>query len=402
MLIERIMQEMANIKQAGLAREIKDLQYLDAVTAQDRKGKQYLVFSSNNYLGLTFAPEVRQAAATAALKQGTGSTGSRLTTGGVCAATILEKELAQFKHAEAALIFNTGYMTNLGVLFALAKSTDVIFSDELNHASIIDGCRISKARVIIYKHGDSKDLEQKLQQWEQEEQEKNTAVAACRFIVSDGVFSMDGDIAPLPDLVKLKQQYAATLIIDDAHSVGVLGHDGSGTAAYYHLEGQVDLQVGTLSKSLAAEGGYVAGKKMIIDYLRNKSRPFIFSTFLSPADMEAALAALRILKTEAPAYLRRLRENTDYVRSALTAAGLPVVPGMTPIIPVITGSASLAVKLEQRLYQEGILLSAIRPPTVAPGSSRLRITITAAHTRTQLQRLIVLLSKAWQDLVQHE
>ena len=141
---------------------------------------------------------------------------------------------------------------------------------------------------------------------------------------------------------------------------------------------------------------------MIIDYLRNKSRPFIFSTFLSPADMEAALAALRILKTEAPAYLRRLRENTDYVRSALTAAGLPVVPGMTPIIPVITGSASLAVKLEQRLYQEGILLSAIRPPTVAPGSSRLRITITAEHTRTQLQRLIVLLSKAWQDLVQHE
>ena len=300
------------------------------------------------------------------------------------------------------MIFNTGYMTNLGVLFALAKSTDVIFSDELNHASIIDGCRISKARVIIYKHGDSKDLEQKLQQWEQEEQEKNTAVAACRFIVSDGVFSMDGDIAPLPDLVKLKQQYAATLIIDDAHSVGVLGNDGSGTAAYYHLEGQVDLQVGTLSKSLAAEGGYVAGKKMIIDYLRNKSRPFIFSTFLSPADMEAALAALRILKTEAPAYLRRLRENTDYVRSALTAAGLPVVTGMTPIIPVITGSASLAVKLEQRLYQEGILLSAIRPPTVAPGSSRLRITITAAHTRTQLQRLIVLLSKAWQDLVQPE
>ncbi|MCH4158392.1 MAG: 8-amino-7-oxononanoate synthase [Acidaminococcaceae bacterium] len=395
MLIERLTQELQDIRQRGLAREIKDLHYLDAVTARDQSGKKYLVFASNNYLGLTFASEVRQAAAAAALQQGTGSTGSRLTTGGVGAATILEKELAQFKHAEAALIFNTGYMTNLGVLFALAKPTDVIFSDELNHASIIDGCRISKARIVIYKHGDSRDLEQKLQQWEQAAQTKHNAVPVCRFIVSDGVFSMDGDIAPLPELVRLKQQYQATLVLDDAHAVGVLGNDGSGTAAHYHLEGQVDVQVGTLSKSLAAEGGYVAGKKIIIDYLRNKSRPFIFSTFLSPADMAAALAALRLLRKDAPAYLQRLRENTEYVRRALTAAGLPVVPGTTPIVPVIVGAADLAVKLEQRLRQEGILLSAIRPPTVAPGSSRLRITVTAAHTQTQLQQLVAALGRAW-------
>jgi 8-amino-7-oxononanoate synthase len=395
-LMERLQQELAMIKAANLQREIHDLQYLDAVRAQDRNGKHYLVFSSNNYLGLTFAPEVRQAAAAAALNQGTSSTGSRLTTGGIFAASVLEQELAQFKHAEAALIFNTGYMTNLGVLFTLVKDGDVIFSDALNHASIIDGCRISKARTIIYKHNDMGDLEQKLQQWEQQQQSKTEECKSCCFIVTDGVFSMDGDIAPLPDLVRFKQRYGAVLLVDDAHAVGVLGRDGSGTAAHYHLEGQVDLQIGTLSKSLASEGGYVAGAQVIIDYLRNKARPFIFSTFLSPADIAAALAALKLLRTEAPLYLQRLRENTLYLRQALAAAGLPVVPGMTPIVPVIVGAADQTVELEQYLKREGILISAIRPPTVPQGSSRLRITVTAAHTPAQLQQLVAVLGKAWQ------
>lgn len=396
MLMERLQQELAVIKAANLQREIHDLQYLDAVRAQDRNGKHYLVFSSNNYLGLTFAPEVCQAAAAAALNQGTSSTGSRLTTGGIFAASVLEQELAQFKHAEAALIFNTGYMTNLGVLFTLVKAGDVIFSDALNHASIIDGCRISKARTVIYKHNDMDDLEQKLQQWEQQQQSKHEESKSCCFIVTDGVFSMDGDIAPLPDLIRLKQRYGAVLLVDDAHAVGVLGRDGSGTAAHYHLEGQVDLQIGTLSKSLASEGGYVAGAQVIIDYLRNKARPFIFSTFLSPADIAAALAALKLLRTEAPLYLQRLRENTLYLRQALAAAGLPVVPGMTPIVPVIVGAADQSVELEQYLKREGILISAIRPPTVPQGSSRLRITVTAAHTPAQLQQLVAVLGKAWQ------
>ncbi len=396
MLIERLTQELAAIKTADLQRNIQSLQYLDAVRAKDGEGKHYLVFSSNNYLGLTFAPEVRQAASKAALEQGTSSTGSRLTTGGIFAASVLEQELANFKHAEAALIFNTGYMTNLGVLFTLVRPSDVIFSDELNHASIIDGCRISKARVIVYKHNDVGDLEQKLEQWEQQEKYEPDGLKPCRFIITDGVFSMDGDIAPLPELVRLKQKYGAVLLVDDAHAVGVLGNDGSGTAAHYHLEGQVDLQIGTLSKSLAAEGGYVAGSQVIIDYLRNKARPFIFSTFLSPADIEAALAALKLFRAEAPAYLQRLRDNTIYLRQGLTAAGLPVVPGTTPIIPVIVGAADLTVKLEKYLRQDGILISAIRPPTVAQGSSRLRITVTAAHTREQLQMLMDVLGRAWQ------
>lgn len=399
MLNERITAELTKLQAAGLERRVTDLQYIDACTAVDRKGTKFLVFSSNNYLGLTFKDEVRQAAASAALQLGTGSTGSRLTTGGFFTATDLEKELAVFKHAEAAMLFNTGYMTNLGVLFTLAKETDVIFSDELNHASIIDGCRISKARIVVYKHCDVHDLEQKLHQFINEEKEKGTGENAARFIVTDGVFSMDGDIAPLPELVRIKKQYGAVLIVDDAHSVGVLGADGSGTAAYYHLGGEVDLQVGTLSKSLASEGGYAAGSKLFIKYLRNKARPFIFSTFLSPADIAAALVSLHFLQTQAETLLQRLRENTSFLRHALLQAGLPVLPGDTPIIPVIVGDANLAVQLDSYLRQAGFLVSAIRPPTVAAGSSRLRITVTAAHTREQLEQLVRTLRQAWRQVV---
>lgn len=399
MLNNRLEAELAKLQADGLERRITDLQYMDACTAVDRKGTKFLVFSSNNYLGLTFKDEVRQAAATAALRFGTSSTGSRLTTGGFFTATDLEKELAVFKHAETAMLFNTGYMTNLGVLYALAKETDVIFSDELNHASIIDGCRISRARIVVYKHCDVYDLEEKLHQFITEEKEKGTEGKAVRFIVTDGVFSMDGDIAPLPELVRIKKQYGAVLIVDDAHSVGVLGENGSGTAAYYHLEGQVDLQVGTLSKSLASEGGYVAGSKLFINYLRNKARPFIFSTFLSPADIAAALMSLHLLQTQKDVLLKRLRENTVFLRQELLRAGLPVLPGETPIIPVIVGDANLSVQLDSYLRAAGFLVSAIRPPTVAAGSSRLRITVTAAHTREQLEQLVNTLLQAWRQVV---
>jgi 8-amino-7-oxononanoate synthase len=399
-LTKRLLVELQAIKAKELDRHITDLQYESAVVAADRTGKKYVVFSSNNYLGLTFNESVRQAASQAALNLGTGSTGSRLTTGGFFTATDLEKELALFKHAEAALIFNTGYMTNLGVLFALASKDDVIFSDELNHASIIDGCRISKGKIIIYKHNDMQDLEQKLQQFAKTH--KGQEDLSTKFIVTDGVFSMDGDIANLPDLVRLKKQYGAVLMVDDAHSVGVLGADGSGTAAHYNMQGQVDIQVGTLSKALASEGGYVAASQIIIDYLRNKSRPFIFSTFLSPADIAAALAALNVLQTEGHKYLEALRDNTKFLRDALTQAGLPVIPGTTPIVPVVVHKADLAVQIDRYLRAAGFLVSAIRPPTVPANSSRLRITVTAAHTREQLQSLTDTLSKFWQQISNYE
>ncbi len=312
-----------------------------------------------------------------------------MTTGGVFGASVLEQELAAFKHAEAALLFNTGYMTNVGVLYGLAKPGDIIFSDALNHASIIDGCRISKAKIIVYQHNDMQDLEEKLKEHPAPHED------CVRFIVTDGVFSMDGDICNLPELVRLKEAHHCLLLVDDAHAVGVIGAAGAGTASHYHLEGCVDLQVGTLSKSLASVGGYVAADEAIITYLQNKSRPFIFSTFLSPGDIAAAQTALAILRQEGSAYLQRLRSNTAYVRESLNAAGLPVIPGETPIIPLVVGDAAKAKAIDFALRERGILISAIRPPTVAPGASRLRLTVTAAHTREQLDTMLHGMLQVW-------
>ena len=384
---EELKAELDLIEKRGLTRKIKNLRFLDAVRAVDEAGKEYLVFSSNNYLGLTHAPAVIEAAKEAN-NYGTGSGGARLTTGGHFEAGILEKKLADFKHTEKALIFNTGYMTNLGVLYGLVKHKDVVFSDELNHASIIDGAKISKATVKVYKHADVADLERLL---------KEDATEGNRFIITDGVFSMDGDIAPLPALVKLAEKYEATLIVDDAPAVGVIGDDGSGTAAHFGLQGKVDLQVGTMSKALAAEGGYVAGKKIFIDYLINKSRPFIFSTALAPAPAAAAAAALDLLIKNKEIYLQRLWSNTVRMRQLLENACIPLVEGETPIIPIMVGEASLASEIAGALAEKGVLISAIRPPTVAQGQSRLRLTVTAAHTEEQLAHAADLIIKVWQD-----
>ena len=263
----------------------------------------------------------------------------------------------------------------------------MIFSDGLNHASIIDGCRISRCRTEVFRHSDMADLERKLQ----------ACKAEVKMIVTDGVFSMDGDLARLPELVRLKEKYKALLIVDDAHAVGVLGDDGAGTASHYRLEGNVDLQVGTLSKSLASEGGYVAGSRVLIEYLRNKSRPFIFSTFLSPADTAAAAMALRILRTEGKRLLGRLRENTALMCRLLQEGGIPVADTTeTPIIPVMVGDAAKATAIDYALRERGILLSAIRPPTVAPGTSRLRLTVTAAHTEEQIRYTAAAMQQVWQ------
>ena len=384
---EELKAELDLIEKRGLTRKIKNLRFLDPVRAVAEDGKEYVVFSSNNYLGLTHAPEVIEAAKEAN-NYGTGSGGARLTTGGHFEAGILEKKLADFKHTEKALIFNTGYMTNLGVLYGLVKHKDVVFSDELNHASIIDGAKISKAMVKVYKHADMADLERLLQE---------DAAEGNRFIVTDGVFSMDGDIAPLPALVKLAEKYEATLIVDDAHAVGVIGEDGSGTAAHFGLQGKIDLQVGTMSKALAAEGGYVAGKKIFIDYLINKSRPFIFSTALAPAPAAAAVAALDLLRKNKEAYLQRLWSNTVLMRNLLNGAGIPLVEGETPIIPIMVGEASLASEIAGALAEKGVLISAIRPPTVAQGQSRLRLTVTAAHTEEQLTHAADLIIEVWRE-----
>ena len=396
-LEKELQKELEELENNDLRRTVDDLRFISSTKAIDKNNKEYLVFGTNNYLGLTHHPQVIKASMEAN-EYGTGSTGSRLTTGASFEARELENNISEFKNVESTLIFNTGYMTNLGVIYALTKENDVIFSDQLNHASIIDGTRISKAKVKVYKHKDTKDLENLILDELKSNNDGNL------FIVSDGVFSMDGDIAPLPELVEIADKYNCTLIIDEAHATGVIGKTGKGTVEYYKdktgidLTESVDLQIGTLSKALASEGGFVCGKQVYIDYLINKSRPFIFSTALSPATIASANAALNLLKENSERYLNDLNSNTSLMRELLTNAGLNIVDGETPIIPIIIGPAELANKISKELEKEGILVSAIRPPSVPKGESRLRLTVMATHTKEEIEYTATKIIEIWNML----
>ncbi len=396
-LENELKKELNELKENNLIRTVDDLRFISSTKAVDKDNKEYLVFGTNNYLGLTHHPDVIEASKEAS-QYGTGSTGSRLTTGASFEAKELENNISKFKGTESTLIFNTGYMTNLGVIYALTQENDIIFSDQLNHASIIDGTKISKAEVRIYKHKDTVDLESKIK----EAKEKD--IYSNFFIVSDGVFSMDGDIAPLPELVEIASKYDCCLIIDDAHATGVIGKTGKGTVEYFKdktgkdLNPFVDLQIGTLSKALASEGGFVCGKQVYIDYLINKSRPFIFSTALSPATIASANTALNLLKENDTEYLKNLNENTKLMRKLLNDAGLNIVDGETPIIPIIVGPADLANRLSEKLKKEGILVSAIRPPSVPKEMSRLRLTIMATHTKEEIEFTANTIIKIWNKL----
>ncbi|MCR5762599.1 MAG: 8-amino-7-oxononanoate synthase [Treponema sp.] len=389
MKLENIKKELNQIKENDNFRTVKGLRMLSATHGIDSTGKNYTVFSSNNYLGLTHEKSVIEAGKIA-LDYGSGSTGSRLTSGGTFELSELEKNLAYFKHTEAALAFNTGYMTNLGVLYALAGKNSVIFSDQLNHASIIDGCKISGSKAVIYRHNDMNHLQSLL--------ESTPVPEGGLFLVTDGVFSMDGDIANLPALIELKKKYSFCLIVDDAHAVGVIGKSGRGTAEYYGIESGIDIQIGTLSKALASEGGYAATSKEIRDYLVNKSRPFIFSTSLPPSVAAAANQALDLLQANGKDYMAKLKENTALMRKLLEEGGLPLVNGSTPIIPILTGSSKKALDFAQRCLSRGIMLSAIRPPTVSEGTSRIRLTVTAAHTTEEIEKSAQIIKETWSEL----
>lgn len=370
-------------RQNDLYRQVTPLEPIDAVHA--RCGTRvYLNLASNNYLGLTHSPSVKQAAAQAAITHGTGSGGARLITGNHHYYTELEQSLAKFKGTQAAVVFSTGYMANVGVMSALAGPDDVIFSDELNHASIIDGCRLSKGRIVVYRHADTSHLAELLQ---------TTPCPGKCLIVTDGVFSMDGDIAPLPGIVKLTEHWPALIIVDDAHATGVIGPGGRGTAAYYGLEGSVHIQIGTLSKALGAEGGFAAGSSLFMEYLINCARSFIFTTALSPATIAAAHAALKELIAR-PELIEILRANAQFVRRRLMDAGFDIALGDTPIIPVKVNSAKTALTLAKELKQEGLIVSAIRPPTVPAGASRLRLAISAAHTQQELAEAVTKITAA--------
>ena len=368
----KFFQEQLDIKINNLnLRTLTEYCPIDAVRVR-RDDKEYLMMASNNYLGLTFDERVIEGAIKGAQQYGTGSGGSRLVSGTFPLFTDLERELAKFKNTEKALVFNTGYMANVGTISAIADKNTIIFSDALNHASIIDGCRLSRGSVKAYNHCDVDELKYLLK-----EVERNTR----KLIVTDGVFSMDGDIAPLDKLYELSREYNALLMVDDAHATGTIG-SGHGTAAYYGLEKEVDIQLGTLSKSLGSVGGYVAANSTIIDYLVNMSRSFIFSTALSPADIGAALAALHVLESDT-SVLRRLQNNVNYMADCLNSIGI-YATNDTPIFPILIGSNEDTLTVSNYLYNAGIIGTAIRPPTVPVGESRIRLTVTAAHNKEQI------------------
>ena len=343
------------------------------------EGSTYLMMASNNYLGLTHHPHVKERALQAIQQYGTGSGGARLTSGSFPLFQELENRLAQWKECEKALTFTAGFMANIGTISALVNKGDIIFSDELNHASLIDGCRLSGAKVQVYPHKDVQALEPLIAQ---------SKHYGMRFIITDGVFSMDGDIAPLPELLDLAERYDALLIVDDAHATGVIG-EGRGTAHHFHYESPRIITTGTMSKALGSIGGYVCGSQTIIDYIINHSRPFIFATALSPADIGASLGALEVLIQE-PRVYQNLRINTEYMHKALQSLGISS-SDETPIFPIIIGSNEDTLEASRLCEQEGIILSAIRPPTVPINTGRLRLTVTASHTKEELQKVIQVL-----------
>jgi 8-amino-7-oxononanoate synthase len=346
-------------------------------------GRPVLLMCSNNYLGLADHPRVREAAAEAAMRYGAGAGASRLVSGNMTIHRRLEEQLAAFKHADACVLFGSGYLANSGVVSALAREGDVVFSDALNHASIIDGCRLARAETFVYDHADTDHLEWGLRQ----------AEGRGSLIVTDGVFSMDGDVAPLERIVELAQRHDARVMVDEAHGTGVLGPGGRGAVAAAGIGDEVDVIVGTLGKALGAYGAYVLCDEEMAKYLTNTARTLIFSTALPPPAVAAAMAALELL-AEQPRRVEKLQRNGAALRAALGYHGLPVPDWNTPIVPLIVGDASDAVSASERALQRGVFAQAIRPPTVPEGTSRLRLAVMASHTRSELREAASLLAAA--------
>lgn len=346
-------------------------------------GRSVLLLCSNNYLGLADHPRVRGAAAEAAMRWGAGAGASRLISGNMKLHRRLEARLAEFKGYESALLFGSGYLANVGAISALARRGEVVFSDELNHASIIDGCRLSRAETFVYRHRDTEHLAWGLRE----------AEGCGALIVTDGVFSMDGDIAPLEELVRLARSHDCRLMVDEAHATGALGPGGRGSVAAAGLSGQVDVVMGTLGKALGSYGAYVCAGREIVDYLVNTARSFVFSTAPPPPVLAAALAALELLESH-PHRVDRLQANAATLRGALAAEGLVAGGSGTQIVPVEVGDAERTMELSERILERGVFAQGIRPPTVPEGSSRLRFTVMATHRAGELQRAAKLVGAA--------
>jgi 8-amino-7-oxononanoate synthase len=346
-------------------------------------GKPVLLLCSNNYLGLADHPRVREAAADAAMRWGVGAGASRLVSGTMTVHRRLEERLAAFERTEAALLFGSGYMANVGVIGALAGAGSVVFSDELNHASIIDGCRLARADTFVYRHADMDHLA-----WGMRNAQGRSAL-----IVTDSVFSMDGDVAPLEEIVTLARRHRVRVVVDEAHGTGCLGPEGRGAVAEAGVEDEVDVIVGTLGKALGSYGAYAACDGAVAQLLLNTARPFIFSTAPPPPAVAGALAALELL-TEEPRRVDRLQANTAALRDELAREGFDVSGSSTQIIPIVVGGAEQAVRMCELALEAGVFAQAIRPPTVAEGTSRLRLAVMASHTREEMREAARVLGRA--------
>lgn len=365
------------LEQAGLRRHLRTVMSAPTGTIK-LDGRDVVLLGSNNYLGLSTHPQVIAAAVEATRTFGTGASGSRLISGNSELYTTLETNLAKTKHTEAALVFSSGYTANTSILPVLAGEGDLILSDALNHASIIDGCRLSRATKKVYQHCDVEHLKALLSE---------SAAFRRRLIVTDSVFSMDGDIAPLPDIYAVATHYDAMLLVDDAHGFGVLGEDGSGTVAHFGLEGTDIIRMGTLSKAVGALGGYIAGSRALIELLVNTARGFIFTTGLPPATLAAANAALDVMRSS-PELRQRLFLHAKCLKASLTGLGYTLLPSETQILPVVLGSPQQATRIAEALLDEGVFAPAIRPPAVPLDTSRLRLTVMATHTKAEIQQAI--------------
>jgi len=388
-----IFKKCYEFQEAEKARQLGYYPYFHPVSsAEDTEiivdGKPLVMLGSNNYLGLTTHPEVKKAAKEAIEVYGTGSCGSRFLNGTLDIHEELERELAEFVGKESALVFSTGYQTNLGIMSALLGRNDVVVLDKWDHASIVDGTRLGMAEVKRFKHNDMDHLKKVLDQIP-----KDKGI----LIVVDGVFSMEGDIANLPELVKIKKEYGARLMVDDAHSVGILGENGAGTAEHFGLTDEVDLIMCTFSKSFASLGGFVAGGAKVIDYIKHFARPMIFSAALPPAQVAAAKASLQIIKTNRKRR-ENLWENTRFWQEGLKKLGFDIGETQTPIVPVIIGDDMLTFAIWKKLMEYGVYTNPVITPAVPPGRQLLRTSIMATHTKEQLQRALDAFEKAGKEL----
>lgn len=385
--LDYLHEEIRRLQEAHLYQELRTLQGKQDVECIIN-GKKVINFSSNNYLGLTSHPALIKAAHEAIDTHGVGTASVRTIIGTMDIHQELEQKLAEFKHTEATLVLQSGFMANTAAITSILGEGDVIISDALNHASIIDACRMMKqVPTKVYGHKDMNELEDRL---------KESKDARRKLIVTDGVFSMDGDIAPLPQIVELAEQYNAVVMVDDAHASGVLGQNGRGSVNHFGLDGRVDIQVGTLSKAIGAMGGYVAGPEVLRKILINKARPFLFSTSHPPSVVATCMAAIDVLQQDT-SLIERLWENARYFKAGMKAIGYQA-DSETPIIPVIVGTSEMAQRLSQRLFEEGIYGQAIVFPTVARDKARIRIIVTAAHTQKHLDQAIETFERLGKEL----